>query len=291
MSDLEWKEENRLSWNAATKQHNSHKGDQAAFFRGGGSTLFAEEIELLGDVEGKSLLHLQCNAGQDSLSIASQLGAEVTGVDISDEAVKFAQHLSEESNIPATFVRSDIYDWFENNEKTFDVVFCSYGTVIWLSDLDSWAQGVAAALKPGGRFVIVDFHPMLGVLDGIMYDDWSEACDYMGGAHYHFEYGVGDYVGDGGGATTQTGLPVESKPFENPHPANEFAWGIGEIVMALVNAGLRLATLNEYDHINGFKPYSQLEELPERRFTFAVDMPVIPLMYGIVAEREVIDSE
>jgi len=72
-------EANRLSWNAATVAHNSHKGDQAAFFRAGGSTLYPEEIDLLGDIAGLDLLHLQCNSGQDSLSLA-RLGANVTGV-------------------------------------------------------------------------------------------------------------------------------------------------------------------------------------------------------------------
>src|SRR3954469_18087017 len=86
-------EDNRRSWNAATDAHNSHKADQAAFFRDGGSTLYPEEIELLGDLHGKSLVHLQCNAGQDTLSLAG-LGATVTGVDISDTAISFAQQLS-----------------------------------------------------------------------------------------------------------------------------------------------------------------------------------------------------
>src|SRR5215471_19282234 len=102
-------EENRLSWDAATVAHNSHKGDQAAFLRNGGSTLYPEEIEVLGDVRGLSVVHLQCNAGQDTLSIA-QLGAVMTGVDISDTAIDFARQLSQDSGIPATFVRSDVYD-------------------------------------------------------------------------------------------------------------------------------------------------------------------------------------
>ena len=93
-------EANRLSWNEATKAHNSHKGDQAAFFRTGGSTLRPEEIALLGDIRGQVLVHLQCNAGQDTLSIASKLRATVTGVDISDEAIDFARKLSVASGIP-----------------------------------------------------------------------------------------------------------------------------------------------------------------------------------------------
>src|SRR5437762_3986221 len=124
-------EENRLAWNVATPVHNSHKRDQAGFLRGGGSTLFPEEIELLGDIRGLSLVHLQCNAGQDTLSLA-QLGAQVTGVDISDTAIEFARKLSEESGIPASFHRMDVYDWLEEAVRSgqqFDVAFSSYGCI------------------------------------------------------------------------------------------------------------------------------------------------------------------
>src|SRR5437016_320404 len=100
-------EENRRAWNVATEAHNSHKHDQAAFFRAGGSTLFPEELELLGDVAGQTLVHLQCNAGQDTLSLARR-GAIVTGVDISDTAIDFARQLSADSGIPASFERADV---------------------------------------------------------------------------------------------------------------------------------------------------------------------------------------
>ena len=99
-------EMNRLAWNAGTKAHNSHKGNQADFFRKGGNTLFSEEAGLLGDIKGQTLLHLQCNSGQDSLSIANHLGTRVTGVDISDEAISFARNLSRNSGIEAQFIRS-----------------------------------------------------------------------------------------------------------------------------------------------------------------------------------------
>jgi hypothetical protein len=122
---------NRLAWNEATIAHNSHKQDQAGFLAQGGSTLFPEEIELLGDLAGQTLVHLQCNAGQDTLSLA-HLGAIVTGVDISNAAIDFARRLSEDSGIPATFVRTDLYDWFAETaagSQRFDVAFCSYGTL------------------------------------------------------------------------------------------------------------------------------------------------------------------
>ncbi|HEY7033415.1 MAG TPA: methyltransferase domain-containing protein, partial [Thermomicrobiales bacterium] len=158
-------EENRLAWNAATVAHNSHKVDQARFLREGGTTLFPEEVELLGDLSGTSLVHLQCNAGQDSLSLV-RLGATVTGVDISDEAIGFARRLSAESGIPATFVRADVYDWLAEaaeGPERYDVVFSSYGAITWLSDIRAWGRGIGAILKPGGRFVLVEFHPITGM--------------------------------------------------------------------------------------------------------------------------------
>ncbi len=138
-SDLH--EANRLSWNAATRAHNSHKADQAAFFRNGGSTLYPEELQLLGHLDGLRLLHLQCNAGQDSLSLA-RLGARVTGVDIADSAIDFARQLSRDSGIAADFQRDDILRWLPvaaTRGERFERVFASYGTLVWLSDLKRWA--------------------------------------------------------------------------------------------------------------------------------------------------------
>ena len=270
---------NRISWNAATEAHNSHKRDQAAFFRSGGSTLYPEEIELLGDLHGRSLLHLQCNAGQDTLSLA-RLGATVTGVDISDTAIDFARQLAKEAAIPATFVRADIYDWLETAETTYDMVFSSYGALIWLSDLRTWGQGVARVLKPGGRVVLMEFHPVLVAFD----EGWRLAFDAMGGGRNSFG-GVGDYVALSGEVLTPSGYLEGVVSFENPHPSHEFSWGVADIVTALLAAGLRLTTLREYPYSNGFKPFSDLRELPGGQFAMPEGMPQIPMMLGVVAEK------
>ena len=286
MTEGIWTEENRESWNEATRQHNSHKGDQAGFLRWGGSTLFQEEVELLGDIRGENLLHLQCNAGQDTLSVATKLGARVTGVDISDEAIGFAKSLSLESGIPGRFIRSEVIGWLHENTQLFDIVFTSYGAITWLPDLSNWGMGVAAALKPGGRFVMVEFHPMLFILDGALFGDWSEVCDYFGGRHYVFDQGVGDYVAEMGGASTASGVPVEaSAPYINPNPCHEFSWGVADVVTALLEAGLNLTVMREYPYSNGYSPYPNMIELPGRRMTFGNDMPKFPLMYGICAQK------
>jgi len=275
-------EANRLSWNAATVAHNSHKGDQAAFFRSGGSTLFPEELDLLGDVAGLSLVHLQCNAGQDSLSLA-RLGAGVTGVDISDEAIDFARRLSEESGIPAAFERADLFAWFEaaiDAGRSFDRAFSSYGTIGWLSDIDAWGRGIAGVLKPGGRFTLLEFHPFAMVFD----QGWTPHYDYFGGVPIE-ETGVGDYVAESGHGLTPGDNAQGVVDFQNPHRSYEFAWGIGEVVSALLSAGLRLERLVEYPYANGWRGFERMVDIGGRRMVPPEDMPRLPMMYGLVASR------
>jgi len=277
-------EENRLSWNEATKAHNSHKVDQAAFFRAGGNKLFPEEIELLGDLTGKSVLHLQCNAGQDSLSIKQLGAAKVTGVDISDEAVGFAMKLSADSGVKATFHRADVYDWLEQAAKRterWDIVFCSYGAVIWLSDLASWAKGIASVLKPGGRFVTVEFHPV-----EMMFEvDLSLKFPYTThGRALTWDDGIEDYVARSGPSLTPSGWQDGVRDFTNPNPAHEFHWGTAEIITSLLEAGLVLEHFREYEYAT-FRIYDGMIELPGRKWALPEGVPPFPLMYSIAARK------
>ena len=221
----------RQSWNIATRNHNAHKGDQAAFFRAGGETLFPEEIELLGDLRGAHLLHVQCNAGQDTLSLARR-GAVATGVDISDAAIDFARDLSNETGIAARFIESEIVTWLHATEERFDIAFASYGVLGWNEDLHTWAAGVHRVLAPGGRLVILEFHPVAwsvgksGALDG---DDYFATAP--------FTEPVGDYVAQSGaGLLAVTDGPTE----ENRTPAYSWQHGLGATVDALARASLRI---------------------------------------------------
>jgi SAM-dependent methyltransferase len=270
-SDLH--ELNRLSWNEATRAHNAHKMDQAAFFREGGSTLFPEELELLGPLEGKSLLHLQCNAGQDTLSLAG-LGARVTGVDISDEAIEFARGLSRESGIPATFHRSDIYEWFGRSSR-FDLVFCSDGALCWLSDLPGWARGVARCLEPGGRLVVLEFHPVLMCFEL----DWSLKFPYFSAEAITQQDGVGDYVGPD---LAPSGFAPRPE-FKNSRPCYEFQWTTAELVTSVARAGLILERLVEYPYTNGWNAFERMRPLGDRRYGPPPELPELPLMLGLSA--------
>jgi SAM-dependent methyltransferase len=276
-------EANRLSWNAATVAHNRHKPDQAGFLRAGGSTLFPEEVALLGDVRGKDVLHLLCNSGQDTLGIAA-LGAAVTGVDISDEAIAFARQLSGESGIAGRFERSDVYPWLEQAAKdgrTFDTVFCSYGALCWLSDLDAYFRGVAGLLKSGGRFVCMEFHPF-----AMIFDDHAEPkYDYRMPEPLSWDDGIRDYVAESCGGLTPSGPVAAAEPFHNPHPCHEFQRGLGDILGAVIGAGLLVREFREYEYTNGWKPYAGMKELPGRRWAMPEGKPSVPLMYGVVAEK------
>lgn len=273
---------NRLSWNAATRVHNAHKRDQARFLREGGSTLFPEEVELLGDVRGQRLLHLCCNAGQDTLSLAARHGARATGVDISDEAVDFARALSRDSGIEARFERADVYDFLpeaRDRGERYDVLFMSYGALFWLSDLDALFRG--AAELGIARVVLLEFHPFVWMLN----DQGRVAYAYFSGAPEPQPDGVGDYVGAAAGALSPSGHVDVAGLFKNPHPAHAFAYGIAEILGAMQRAGFKLERFEEYRYSNGCALLPGMEPLPGRRFGAPPGMPALPLMLGLVAAR------
>jgi SAM-dependent methyltransferase len=275
-------EANRASWNMATVAHNSHKGDQAAHFRAGRSTLYPEELELLGDLRGKQVVHLQCNAGQDTLSLA-RLGAEVTGVDISDTAIEFARALSRDAGIPARFERSDVYDWLAetaHGPERFDIAFSSYGALIWLSDIAAWVRGVASILRPGGRLVVVEFHPYASTFE----EGWKLTYPYFnGGEAMVWEEGIEDYVA--ASRSELGGRPYEEEvvDFRNPHPTHEWCWSIAEILTAVLEAGLILTAFREYPYCNGLRMFPDMVECPGRRWVPPEGVPSIPLMYSFAA--------
>lgn len=284
MNDSDAVERNRRSWNAATRAHNAAKRDQAAFLREGGTTLFDEEVELLGDVRGVRVAHLQCNSGQDSLGLA-RLGADVTGVDVSDDAIAFARRLSDDTGIAARFERNDLFAWFDDAcAGSFDVAFSSYGVLCWLADLGRWAQGVAKILAPGGRLVLVEFHPTTQMFD----EDLTPRFPYFAAAGpVEVAEGVGDYVADSGEGLAPSGTGDRSEPFRNPEACVEYPWGVGDLLDATRRAGLAIEVYREYPYSNGWKPFECAVSGDDRRFTMPADRPALPLMLGLVAHKPV----
>jgi SAM-dependent methyltransferase len=254
---------NRAHWNelATIHQRPSTYYDIDAF-RGGALSLRPLEREEVGDVRGKSLLHLQCHFGLDTLSWA-RLGARCTGVDVSNVSIDHAERLAQDLAIGARFVCADI-DSTESFGETFNIVFTSFGTTVWLPNLDRWARLIARSLSPGGFFYIVDSHPAAYVFDANM----QVVRPYFRSEAEHCEPGYGDYaVAD---------AHISTASYEWTH-------SLGEIVTALATAGLRI----EYLHEHPFADWQFIKSMQRGddgyyRFT---DGAALPLMYSIKATR------
>jgi len=156
---------NQSLWDQRTEIHKDSDFYQMDAFKKGSTSLQAIELEgIAGEVKGRSLLHLMCHFGQDSLSLV-RLGAKVTGIDLSPNAIQLAQSLNEELGLNARFIQSNILGLKEKLNEQFDIVYTSYGVLTWLPDLTEWASIVVHFLKPGGTFYMAEFHPMLYMYD------------------------------------------------------------------------------------------------------------------------------
>ncbi len=217
-------EKNRAAWNDMVEVHFKHPDHKVKEFLDGWNSLKSIECEEIGDVTGRSLLHLQCQFGMDTLSWA-RLGASVTGVDISDNSITRANELKKLAGLDdARFIRSDVLDLIGVIPEKFDIVFQSYGTICWLSDIDRWAEVVAHHLRPGGVFYIIDDHPIITIYltesmtyldkEPERYSNERDYCDF-------------DYI-------------VENERVEWQHP-------LSTIINAIIKAGLVIEKVDEYD--------------------------------------------
>lgn len=257
-------EKNKAAWNAKTAVHiDSDFYDMPAFLRGE-TTLKAPELELLGDVSGKRILHLQCHFGQDSLSLA-RMGASVTGVDLSDAAIAKARGLATELELDATFVNCDLYSLKAHLEGTFDIVFTTYGTIGWLPDLAKWADIVSHFLRPGGRLVMADFHPVVW-----MFDDHFKEITYP----YFNTETIVEQV-EGSYADRSAAISYETISWNHP---------TSEILQSLIDSGLTLTIYREYDY-SPYPCFSELNEDEPGVFRIRHLGKKMPMLYGIVAVR------
>lgn len=262
----DFREQNRQAWNEAMLLHDRRRGDQVGFFLSGGSTLYPLELEDLGDLRGRRVLHLQCNDGRDSLSLAG-LGAEVTGVDISDEAISRARTLSQQTGIPAEFLRMDVLDFRLEGRLPYDLVYGSRGVLCWIEDLRQWMEVAAGALRPSGFLYLIDDHPVLTILDEILDEDLRARWSYFHAAEPEVSVGL-DYLGQRGEAVQQN---------------FQWQWPLGDIIALVVDAGLRIRYLREHLH-TFYRRWPQLIER-DRLFYLPEGAPSAPLSFTLRADK------
>lgn len=260
--DKSYIETNKKTWNDRVDTHVQSEFYDLSGFIAGKSSLNKIELDLLGDLTGKKVLHLQCHFGQDSISLA-RMGAQVTGVDLSDKAILKANELAKETQADARFICCDMYDLPNHLDEEFDLVFTSYGTIGWLPDLEKWAQLVQKYLKPGGKFVFVEFHPVMWMYD----NDFNEV---------YYSYFKTDPIVEteqGTYADKQADLSLTSITWNH---------ALSEVMTNLLKQNLTLNDFQEYD----YSPYNISSHMIEsnKKNTYIIEKfgNKIPLVYSLV---------
>jgi 2-polyprenyl-3-methyl-5-hydroxy-6-metoxy-1,4-benzoquinol methylase len=266
--------DNEALWDVWTRIHETSDFYDLEGFKAGGIRLRDDEIEAVGDVRDRSLLHLQCHFGIDTLSWA-RLGARVTGADFSARAIELAREVAASIGVDdATFIRSDLYDLPSVLDGTFDVVYTSRGVLGWLPDIRRWAQVVAHFVAPGGMFFITEIHPVVqafeneGVAPGelrLTYPYWEHEAPLTFAVSGSYADPAAD-VGD------QT----------------EHGWdhGLGEIVTALIDAGLRIDSLVEHPFLDWSTAFLVEDPSAPGRWILPPGSPgELPLMFSLRATK------
>ncbi|MDI9320237.1 MAG: class I SAM-dependent methyltransferase [Phycisphaerales bacterium] len=253
---------NKKLWDNKVEHHVASEFYDMKNFLEGKSSLKSIELDMLGVVKGKSILHLQCHFGQDSISLA-RMGASVTGIDFSEKAIEKAKDIALQTNADATFICTDVYSLPEILQQQFDIVFTTYGTIGWLPDMGKWAGVVAHFLKPGGKFIFTEFHPVVWMFD----NDFSSLAYNYFNKEAIVEIMQGTYAA--------ADAPLQDQ---------EIAWNhaISEVLNALLQKGLTLTQFNEYDY-SPYNCFRHTEEFEPGKFRIKHLGNKIPMVYSLIA--------
>ncbi|MEV0172683.1 class I SAM-dependent methyltransferase [Streptomyces sp. NPDC050803] len=266
----DWLDANRAHWDERVPLHASGDYYDLDGFRAGADPLRDFELAEIGDVTGRSLLHLQCHLGLDTLSWARRGAARVVGLDFSEPAVDTARGLAADLGLGqdrAAFVAADVYDAAEAvPDSSYDIVYTGTGALCWLPDIRRWAETAASLVAPGGFLYLAEFHPLTDVLD-----------DETGSRVVHDYFAREAWIDETPGTyADQDAETVHNRSVEWQHP-------IGEVVTALAAAGLRIEFLHEHD-VSLFPRFRSFE-VRDGYHRFPADRPRIPLMYSLKASK------
>lgn len=255
---------NKQWWNDVAPIHWRSKLYDVNGFKNGRTSLISVEQEEVGDVKGKSLLHLMCHFGMDTLSWAKK-GATTTGVDFSEDSIKLARKLSRKISVPSEFICSNIYDLPKVLDNKFDIVFTSYGVLCWIADLKRWAKIINHFLKEGGMFYIVELHPFTSIL----------SHDFK---LYYKYFDKGPYIDDSSGTYTDWNANVKGFTYE-------WSYTLSDVINVLINEGLKIEFVHEfpftmYDQFPGF-----MEKNEKGQYVLKDKKIQIPLLFSLKAVK------
>jgi SAM-dependent methyltransferase len=258
---------NRANWNERVAIHRTSRFYDVEGWLRDAPGPPSREVEAIGDVKEKTLLHLQCHFGMDTLRWA-RAGATVTGLDYSSAAIKEAVSLADRAGLSdrASFVCANVYDAPRAlSGQRFDVIYVSLGSLCWLPDVSAWGRIVAELLRPGGRFYLHDVHPLSQCFD----DDGNRVI------YSYFEEPEDPYVSDEASTYTDGGELASTRTYEWNH-------SISEVLTALTSQGIVPDSLTEHDWTL-FQRFPWLIETSSGQHVCPEDRPRIPLSFTIVA--------
>lgn len=269
-----YEEKNVLFWNELARIHSGESDYDLANYNPCEYKLKNVELSALGNITGKRILHLQCHIGLDSFAL-EMMGAEVTAIDYSSAAIDTANTIKKRFGLKTTFYCSSVYDLASLALGTFDIVFTSYGILVWLESLDLWAKNIAIHLNPGGDFLIIDEHPIARMFSNPHQDNTAFNIDYLLGdiregepvrANYKYSYANSD------------------NQIENQE---QYIWfhSISEIITSLITQNLRIIEFKEFN-MTFYKAFSQLELNEGGWWCFNNETPHIPLMFLLFLKKE-----
>lgn len=264
-------EQNRARWDEVVDIHVKSDFYRVGEFKRGETSLDPLVLSEIGDVAGLKLLHLQCHFGLDTLSLA-RLGARATGLDFSPKAIAAARELAGETGIEARFVEGRVEQAPEIAGTDFDMVFTSWGVLVWLPDITAWAQTIARCLKPGGRFYIAEGHPIIWTLE----DTKARYLDNLHVVRSYFLEGPQHWDDPRDYADPSVSL--------SHHVSNEWQHTLGEVVTALAQAGLRIDFLHEHDRLV-WPGIPGMERTGPDFFEAPKGAPRLPVAYSISARK------
>ncbi|MFW9799973.1 MAG: class I SAM-dependent methyltransferase [Candidatus Thorarchaeota archaeon] len=265
----EFMEANREMWDDRVDVHKKSEFYDVKGFLQGKQTLDPIELEEVGNVDGKTLLHLMCHFGMDTLSWA-RLGAKATGVDFSEKAVILAEDLSRQTGLNARFIASDIYKLPDVLDEEFDIVFTSGGVLSWLPDLERWAKVISLYVRKGGFFYIREFHPFAYVFD-----------DEEGMQDLRFKY---PYFTPEEPLRFDNGSTYADSTKLKTMVTYEWNHSISTIINSLVESGLRIDFFNEFPFTT-WKALPFLKKRSVRRWVLPSNEDSLPLMFSLRASK------
>lgn len=256
---------NKRSWDAKVELHLKSDFYFVDEFMKGRTSLNSIELELLGDITDKRILHLQCHFGQDSISL-SRMGAKVTGIDLSEKAIETAKDLAQKCGADTEFICSDVYSLPDCLNEKYDTVFTSYGTIGWLPDLDKWAKIINHFLKNDGKFIMAEFHPVVWMFD----DDFTKV------AYNYFNEKPIIETYEGTYADQSADIKQEYVMWNH---------SLAEVLQNLMKNNIGLQSFQEYDW-SPYPCFRHVEEFEKGKWRIPQFGNKIPLVYALQAQKK-----